>query len=217
MTGLRQAVAAAARNLSFERAAHHGWRRVAFVLLFMNVALTVALVSAIELHEPDYITIAATPDGRVYEAQTLREPVRTAAALQNWTVTAVTEAYTFGHHDFRMRLNAAREYFTNEGYDGFMSELERTLYLDRIRNNYQVASAVAQGAAIIRDSGVFADPRPLGSVKLEFPLLFTFHAGKKVASTSVVAQVLVMRVPFDERASGLGIEQLLIVREGQTG
>lgn len=215
MSGLREAVAAAARNVSFERSAHHGWRRIAFVLLAVNVALSAALAVAVGLYEPQYITIAATPDGRVYEAQTLREPVRTAAALQNWTVTAVTEAYTFGHHDYRMRLNAAREYFTDEGYEGFVAELERTLYLERIRNNFQVASAVAQDAAVIRDSGVFADGR-LGW-KLEFPVLFTFHAGKKKASTRVVAQVLVMRVPFDERASGLGIEQLLVVREGQTG
>lgn len=214
MTGLGEAVAAAARNVSFERSAHHGWRRIAFVLLAINVALTVGLVGAVGLYEPVYVTIAATPDGRVYEAQTLTQPVRTAAALQNWAVTAVTEAYTFGHHDFRMRLNAAREYFTPEGYESFMSELERTLYLDRIRNNFQVASAVAQGAAVIRDSGVYGDR--LGW-KLEFPLLFTFHAGKKQASTSVVAQVLVMRVPFDERASGLGIQQLLILRKGQTG
>lgn len=213
MSGLREAVAAAARNLSFERSAHHGWRRIAFALLGVNVGLTVVLVWAVGLYEPIYVTIAATPDGRVYKAQTLKQPVRTAAALQNWAVTAVTEAYTFGHHDFRMRLNAAREYFTPEGYESFMSELERTLYLDRIRNNFQVASAVAQGAAIIRDSGVYGDR--LGW-KLEFPLLFTFHAGKKQASTKVVAQVLVMRVPFDERASGLGIEQLLILREGQT-
>ncbi len=213
MSGLREAVSGAARNLAFERAAHHGWRRIAFVLLAVNVALTAGLVSAVGLYEPDYITIAATPDGRVYEAQTLKEPVRTAAALQNWAVTAVTEVYTFGHHDFRMRLNAAREYFTPEGYESFMSELERTLYLDRIRDNFQVASAVAQGAAIIRDSGVYGER--LGW-KLEFPLLFTFHAGKKQASTRVVAQVLVMRVPFDERASGLGIQQLLILREGQT-
>lgn len=212
MSGLREAVAAAARNLSFERSAHHGWRRIAFVLLAVNVALTVALVGAVGFYEPNYITIAATPDGRVYEAQTLKQPVRTAAALQNWVVTAVTEAYTFGHHDFRMRLNAAREYFTPEGYESFMSELVRTLYLDRIRNNFQVASAVAQGAAVIRDSGVYGER--LGW-KLEFPVLFTFHAGKKEASTRVVAQVLVMRVPFDERASGLGIEQLLILREGQ--
>jgi len=213
MTGLREAVAAAARNVSFERSAHHGWRRIAFVLLAVNVALAAGLVGAVGLYEPNYITIAATPDGRVYEAQTLKQPVRTAAALQNWVVTAVTEAYTFGHHDFRMRLNAAREYFTPEGYESFMSELVRTLYLERIRNNFQVASAVAQGAAVIRDSGVYGDR--LGW-KLEFPLLFTFHAGKKQASTKVVAQVLVMRVPFDERASGLGIEQLLILREGQT-
>ncbi len=213
MSGLREAVSGAARNLAFERAAHHGWRRIAFVLLAVNVVLTAGLVSAVGLYEPDYITIAATPDGRIYEAQTLKEPVRTAAALQNWAVTAVTEVYTFGHHDFRMRLNAAREYFTPEGYESFISELERTLYLDRIRDNFQVASAVAQGAAIIRDSGVYGER--LGW-KLEFPLLFTFHAGKKQASTRVVAQVLVMRVPFDERASGLGIQQLLILREGQT-
>ena len=84
MTGLGEAVAAAARNVSFERSAHHGWRRIAFVLLAINVALTVGLVGAVGLYEPVYVTIAATPDGRVYEAQTLKQPVRTAAALQNW-------------------------------------------------------------------------------------------------------------------------------------
>ena len=214
MSDLRQAVAAAARSLSFERSAHHGWRRIAFVLLGMNVLLTVALWSYIDLHDTVYVTIAATPDGKIIEAQGLEEPVRTDASLKNWAVTAVTEAFTFGHHDWRPRLSAVRVYFTDEGFDSFVAGLEESLYLDRIRDNYQVASAVAQGAPVITDARIFGDGR--AGWQLEFPMLITFHAGRKTSSTKMVTKVLVMRVPFDERASGIGIEQIFVTKAVRT-
>lgn len=210
MSDLRQAVAAAARSLSFERSAHHGWRRIAFVLLAMNVLLTVALWSYIDLHDTVYVTIAATPDGKLIEAQGLDEPVRTDASLKNWTVTAVTEAFTFGHHDWQPRLSAVREYFTDEGYDSFIGGLEESLYLDRIRDNFQVASAVAQGAPVVTDARIFADGR--AGWQLEFPMIVTFHAGRKTSSTKMVTKVLVMRVPFDERPAGIGIEQVIATK-----
>lgn len=214
MSDLRQAVAAAARSLSFERSAHHGWRRIAFVLLAMNVVLIVALWSYIDLHDTVYVTIAATPDGRVIEAQGLDKPVRTDASLKNWTVTAVTEAFTFGHHDWQPRLSAVREYFTDEGYDAFIGGLEEGLYLDRIRDNFQVGSAVAQGAPVVTDARIFEDGR--AGWQLEFPMLITFHAGRKTSSTKMVTKVLVMRVPFDERAAGIGIEQIIVTKAIRT-
>ena len=204
MSGLRQAVEAASRSLSFERSAHHGWRRVAFVLLAVNVLLSLALWGYIDRHDTVYLQFAVTPGGKVIEAQGLGEPVRTDAALKNWAVTAVTEAFSFGHSDWQMRLSAVREYFTDEGYESFIGELEESLYLDRIRDNYQVASAVAQGAPVITGSRIFPDGR--AGWQLEFPMLITFHAGRKRASTKFVTKVLVMRVPFDERRAGIGIQ-----------
>ncbi len=215
MSRLREAVAAAAASLPFERAAHHGWRRIAFVLLAMNVLLTLALWSYIDQHDTVYRTFAVTPEGKVIEAQGLDEPVRTDAALKNWVVTAVTESFTFGHSDWQRRLSAVREYFTDEGYEAFMGGLEEGLYLDRIRDNYQVGSAVAQGAPVITHADIYEDGR--AGWQLEFPMLVTFHAGRKKSSTEMVAKVLVKRVPFDERLNGIGIQQIVVTRQRRPG
>ena len=103
-----------------------------------------------------------------------------------------------------------REYFTDRGYAEFLSAFERGEYLARLRQGYQVASAVVQGAPVITDMQVRGGR--LGW-ELQFPVLVTFHAGSGYDSNRFVAQVLVVRVPFDERIAGLGIEQIIATKE----
>ena len=72
---------------------------------------------------------------------------------------------------------------------------------------------MAQGAPVIVDTRFFA-----GQVgwAIEFPILVTFSAGTRRASQALVARVLVMRVPLDERPAGIAIEQL-IAGKGPSG
>ena len=141
----------------------------------------------------------------------LDEPIMSDAALRNWTVAAVTEAFTLGHHDWRLRLAGIRGKFTDSGYASFLAGLDDSLFLDRLRDNLQVASAVARGAPVIIDTRHFA-----GRIgwAIEFPLLVTFEAGSRRVSQDLLAQVLVMRVPLEERPAGIGIEQLIASKGG---
>ncbi len=206
MSSRLQAVRAAAKRFAFHRDQHHGWRRAAGWLLACNVLTACAFAGYVWMHSTVYIAVAATPDGRLVRLTPLDEPIMSDAALRNWTVSAVTEAFTLGHHDWRLRLSGIREYFTDSGYESFLKGLDESLFLDRLRGNLQVASAVAQGAPVIVDTRFFA-----GRVgwAVEFPLLVTFSAGTRRVSQELVAQVLVMRVPLDERPAGIAIEQLI--------
>ncbi len=204
-----RAVRRAAGLFAFQRDQHHAWRRLAAWLAFIAVAEAVALAGYILFHSTVYIAVAATPDGRIIEMTPLDEPIMSDAALRNWTVSAVTEAFTLGHHDWRMRLAAMREHFTDRGYDSFVAGLEESLFLDRLRSNLQVASAVARGAPVITATSLRAGQAVW---TIEFPLLVTFQAGDRRASQDLVARVLVMRVPLSERARGIGIEQLIATR-----
>ena len=181
------------------------------VALFCNLLLVVVLVGYVFLHSTVYITVAATPDGRLIELTPLEEPIMSDAALKNWAVAGVTEAFTLGHHDWRMRLSAIRERFTDAGYDSFLKGLEDSLFLDRLRKNLQVASAVAQGAPVITDTRFFE-----GRIgwTIEFPILVTFQAGSRRVSQNLIANVLVVRVPFEERVAGIGIAQLIASKSG---
>ena len=201
-----RAVRQAVNRFAFHRDQHHGWRRAAAWLLACNALTAFAFAGYVWLHSTVYVTVAATPDGRLVPLTPLDEPIMSDAALRNWTAAAVTEAFTLGHHDWRLRLAAVRESFTDAGYESFLHGLNESLFLDRLRDNLQVASAVAQGAPVVTDTRYFRGR--LGWV-IEFPLLVTFSAGARSVSRDLIARVLVMRVPLSERPAGIGIEQLI--------
>jgi len=206
-----QAARAATSQFAYHRDQHRGWRRIALVLTAVSAAQAAALAGYIHYHSTVYITVAATPDGRVIEMTPLDEPIMSDAALRNWTVAAVTEAFTLGHHDWRMRLADIRGYFTGEGYDGYLQALDDSLYLDRIRENLQVAAAVATGAPVIVATRLFGGR---AAWSIEFPMLVTFQAGNRINHQKLTTRVLVMRVPLSENAAGIGIQQLIATRTG---
>ena len=129
MSSRLQAVRAATRKFAFHRDQHHGWRRAAGWLLACNVLTACAFAGYVWFHSTVYIAVAATPDGRLVRLTPLDEPIMSDAALRNWTVSAVTEAFTLGHHDWRLRLAGIREYFTDTGYESFLKGLDESLFL----------------------------------------------------------------------------------------
>ena len=176
MSSRVQAIAEAARQFAFQRDQHHGWRRAASWLLLTNALTAATFAGYVFFHSTVYITVAATPDGRLVPLTRLDEPIMSDAALRNWTVAAVTEAFTLGHHDWRLRLASIRGKFTDSGYESFLAGLDDSLFLDRLRDNLQVASAVARGAPVITDTRHFA-----GRIgwAIEFPLLVSrFRSGE---------------------------------------
>lgn len=203
------AVAAAARSFHYQSAAHRVWRRTAAGLLAGWLATAAAFALYLARHDTVYVPVAATPDGRLVKLTPLSEPIMSDGALKNWTVSAVVEAFTLGHHDWRMRLSAIRESFTDDGYESFLQGLEESRFLTRLRDNLQVASTVARGAPVITESGVF---RGRVGWRIEFPILVTFQAGRRTVTRDLVARVLVMRVPLSERFRGIGIAQLIAAR-----
>ena len=211
MSARNQAARQALSLFGYHRDQHHGWRRATLLLAVLATAEAIALAGYIHFHSTVYITVAATPDGRVIEMTPLDDPIMSDASLRNWTVTAVTEAFTLGHHDWRMRLAEVRHHFTDEGYDGYINALEESLFLKRLRDNLQVASAVATGAPVITATHIFDGA---AAWAVEFPLLVTFAAGTRTVSQKLVAQVLVMRVPLSDRSTGIGIQQLIATRTG---
>ena len=207
-----QAVKQAGNLLAFHRGQHEGWRRAAGWLLLVNLLTAGGLAGYVYLHSTVYITVAATPDGRLVPLTPLDEPIMSDAALRNWTLSAVTEAFTLGHHDWRMRLAGVRESFTDAGYESFLRGLDESLFLNRLRDNLQVASTVAQGAPVITETRLVRGR--VGWV-IEFPILVTFSAGSKVSNQALVAKALVMRVPLEERLAGIGIAQLVARKRGR--
>ena len=187
------------------------WKRVAEASFAANVVMAVGLAGFVFLHSTGYVAQARMPDGRLIEAQRLKEPIRTDVALRNWAVTAVTEAFTLSHDDWEERLEGLRPYFSESGHENFVRNVKGSAFLEVLRREFQVASAVVQGAPVIVDMNYLEDGRR--AWMLEFPMLITFQAGRDSSRRRYVARVVVGRVPLDERRAGIGIEWVTATRE----
>ena len=206
---IETAVEQVGRRVELHREAHRAWRRVALGLVMLSLVLAGVIVVLVLRDRPMDRAYAATPDGRVIPMTPLEEPVMTQAALSAWVVTAVTEAFTLGHHDFRLRLSGVREYFTEQGYDGYTVQLEKSRLLERVREYRQVTSAVAKGAPVLTKATIWQG-RALWT--MEFPMLVTFHAGNRDETIEFLVTSLVMRVKREERPAGIGIQQIVMER-----
>ncbi|MDD9982727.1 MAG: DotI/IcmL/TraM family protein [Gammaproteobacteria bacterium] len=206
-----QAMHHAGGQYALHREAHLTWRRVALGLTVAVLVLAAAVAGLVSRDRPMDRAFAATPDGRVIELTPLDAPVMTQAALRSWVVTALTEAFTLGYHDYRLRLGQVREYFTDDGYRGFTEQLDVSLLLERVIEHRQVTAAVAAGAPVITRRTTWQG-RAMWT--LETPLLITFYAGNRQEKQELLVSTLVMRVQREERPAGIGIQQIIAERTG---
>ncbi len=83
MSERARAIRQAVNRFAFHRDQHHGWRKAAAWLLLCNALTVAAFAGFIALHSTVYITVAATPDGRLVPLTPLDQPLMSHPALPN--------------------------------------------------------------------------------------------------------------------------------------
>ena len=207
-------MAAVSRSEAYHIAQHRAWRRVAGIALAGQALTVAALVLWMGMRETVYVAVATDQAGRtlpIVSAENAGAEDEVGFML-TWTVAAVTEAFTMGFHDFRMRVEGVRKRFTADGYESYRRMLEQSLVFQRVGSQGQAVSAVARGAPVLLRVRRFDD----GGVgyEVEFPLLLTFWAGEdERVEETLRAKALVMRMSRSERLAGIAVALLHLTRE----
>lgn len=174
------------------------------VLVIVGLAATFAYVI---MNPPPPRYIAVNPDGRVIPLKPLAEPNMTSSALLQWANTAAIAAYTYSFVNYRGELQAASEFFTPDGWQGFLDALKTTGNLDAVIQEKLIVSAVATQAPIILQEGVLSG---VYSWKIQFAMLVTYQSASRVAQQPVVVTMLIQRVSPLSSARGIGIAQFVV-------
>ena len=214
MSRLGAVMEAVSRSEAYHIAQHRAWRRVAGIAL-AGQALTVAVLLVwMAMRGTVFIAVATDQAGRtlpIVSAENAGAEDEVGFML-TWTVAAVTEAFTMGFHDWRMRVEGVRDRFTAEGHESYRRVLEQSLVFQRVGSQGQAVSAVARGAPVLLRMRRFED----GGVgyEVEFPLLLTFWAGEdERVEEKLRVKALVMRMSRSERLAGIAIAVLHLTRE----
>ena len=184
-------------------------------LIAVSGALMLSIVlNIIQVATPAKRTyFATTPTGALIPIVPLSAPIMDQSALNNWTVNAVTKAFTLTFNNWKANIQAAQQDFTPNGAESYRAGLEKYHILSLITSENCNLSAVVTGAPVITSPAGAKDNRGRAYWIVEFPMTWTYSTGGPQSSTTsnnVIAKVIVVREPQTVAASGLAIDQLLV-------
>lgn len=177
-----------------------------------NLVLAIGLILSIGLHVAQWLTpdreffIATSADGRLLPIQPLDEPVVNIESILGWAQARAVGIHTFGFHDWRERFTANRHYFTQAGWDAFVTGIENSGNLEAVRNKRMVLTAVPKAAPVLVDEGV-RNGRYTWIV--EMVLSVTYQSSSEQAHQDVHVVLHVQRVPVRDNPDGLAIAQFI--------
>lgn len=179
-------------------------QKVAFYEAIAILAMVVAFVIFFASLKPKETFFATTPGGKITKLAPLSDPLLQKAAILSFASEAATDVLTFGFHDYRKRLQASSDNFTQNGWDSFLTALKEASYIKTITENRQVISAIPVSPPVIVAEGL-SD----GAYKwsIEVPINLSIESGSQIASRKILVKMVVARRSQVKHEKGLGIDQ----------
>ncbi len=190
------------------------YSRVLFVLL-LSIAIIFALVTTLSyllLNPPPPKFFATSINGRITPLLPLREPNQSDSAVLQWANQAAIASYTYNFVNYRQELEAASGFFTEEGWNQFITALQDSGMLKTVRQKKLIVSAVATRAPIILQKGPL-DGRY--SWRIQMPILITYQSASEFQQVRSVVTLLVSRISTVKSVRGIGISQFIVGAAGE--
>lgn len=145
--------------------------------------------------------------GRLVPMVPLSEPYISRPALLTWVQECVTGANTYDFVNYQRQFQQNSQCFTADGWQQFMTAVERAGTLETVKSQRLVAGAVANGAPVITREGL---RKGTYTWEIEFPITVTYQggqSGRTTISQRLLVTLMVSRVPTFEKKEAVGIAQ----------
>lgn len=121
-------------------------------LLVLTILLSYALYDVYR-NPPKPQYIAAENDGRIIELRPISRPTISKNALLTWTAEAVNSIFTYDYVNYRKQFQGNVDYFSADGWQAFMEQLDKSGTLQTVRDKSMLVSSVVSGSPVITGEG----------------------------------------------------------------
>ena len=121
-------------------------------LLLLTMILSYALYDVYS-NPPKPKYIAAENDGRIIELRPISRPTISKNALLTWTAEAVTSIFTYDYVNYRKQFQANVDYFSPDGWQAYMEQLDKSGTLQTVKEKSMLVSAVVGGSPVVAGEG----------------------------------------------------------------
>jgi intracellular multiplication protein IcmL len=179
--------------------------------LSMFVIIVLALVLLYLIKNPTRPLFFATDNvGRLIHVVPINIPNMTFDEVVAWSTSAVESAFSMDYINYRSQLQDAEKYFTNYGWNNFMSTLTASNNLVALRNRQMVVMAKVVGQPTVDRQGLMGSGY---AWKFTMPVLVTYslppYDDQHQFSNALSVSVIIQRQQALQGYKGLGVVQMI--------
>lgn len=183
------------------------WGAVFFAIGLSFLSIVFFYLKMKEIKPPAVFFVQRSGDtGIAIPFKPHRLPNYSSAAIEAWAGDVVKQVYTFDFMNMEAQVGAAEKYFTEEGWDAFVTTWNASSLKDQIRK-YKVSPNVVplQNPVIISEGGA----KGSYAWKVIVPVLLSFVGDAKVMPQKRLITLVIVQVPTTENPKGLGVTQFI--------
>lgn len=178
---------------------------VFIMLLFVNLFLAGAIIYRfLTPPEPQYF--ATNASYQLIKWHPLTDPVVSDNFVLQWVTQAIQSAFNLDFMHWRNQLQAASVNFTPSGWYWFLNAFKKSGDLKTLVTLNMVSDAQVTGSPVIQYQSVLAGRYVW---KIELPILITYTNVKTTIHQPLKVIVIVERVPVQDNANRIAINQFL--------
>lgn len=185
------------------------YHQVIYVLMGLMglIIITISVVLYQMYNRPLPQFNALQPDGRRMLLLPYKAPNQLPDTILRWASRAATTAYTFDFVRYNSQIAAARPYFTNDGWQGYLSSVRGLI--NRITQSQLFVNGVVSGTPVISNQGVL--PGVGNTWRVQIPFLVTWQSSNQTTKSNYTVVLTIINVPTSVNPAGIGIDQFIMV------
>ncbi|MBV9575097.1 MAG: DotI/IcmL/TraM family protein [Gammaproteobacteria bacterium] len=179
------------------------------LFMLMGILVLMMIMAGIVIHQvmskplPQF---NAVQNGKRMLLIPYEQPNLLPDTILRWASKAATAAYTFGFASYQKDTQAARPYFTNDGWQDYQNSLQGAI--EEIVANKLFVKSIVSGTPVISNEG---DLPGKGYVwRVQIPFLVVYEGGNTTAKRNYYVSLSVVHVPTSVNPAGIGIDQFVM-------
>lgn len=184
---------------------HHIIMGIMLVIFLMMFAIGYVFYQVMNRPLPQFNAIQ--PDGKSMLLIPYDQPNLSPDTIVRWASKAAILAYTFSFENYNNQLKEARPYFTEDGWQDYLSSVDRLI--NTIVQNQLIVNGIVSGTPVISNQGEVSGR---GYVwRIQIPFLVTYQSANRSDRRNFYVVISIVRVPTYVNKQGIGIDQFLMV------
>lgn len=178
---------------------------VAQFLIILVLGVTIMFMAMNGNPEPRYFLV--NQHNQFVPVEPLTEPGRSDEQVRQFAADTILAAMNFTHDDYKLRLNDAAHYFTDEGIAAWNNALVSSRLIDQVKERQLLVRTQLLSTPVIDKS----NSKNYGGIyawTVYVDVIRTMSDRNESRSSNYKYKVMIRRVPTTERASGLAVYSL---------